>query len=216
MNRSTVNVLPMSDALVPRVCALHREAFRGLMSARLGRNYLDAFMSWFLHSETAIALVAVDENGALLGYVIGAPSGYGAAMNRDLVWVAARCMIVRPWLFLDSQVRATIKARLQFMLGHPAATANDLPTPTMSLVGIAVSPEAAGKGVGSLLVKTFESRARVLNMASLHLSVYPDNTVARRLYERCGWHALNTASSTGAMYYGRVLSDISSAAASQR
>jgi ribosomal protein S18 acetylase RimI-like enzyme len=207
MDTPNVRVLPMTAEMVPPVCELHCAAFRGLMSARLGRKYLHAFMSWFVHSETAIAFIATDAKGTLLGYVIGAPTGYGAAMNRDLLGVAARSMLARPWLFLDSQVRATIKARLRVMLERPATVSNDLPAPSMSLVGIAVSPKQAGRGVGSLLVEAFERRARVLNMASLHLSVYPDNTTARRLYERCGWYALNGGSASGAMYYGRVLSD---------
>jgi ribosomal protein S18 acetylase RimI-like enzyme len=200
-----VRVLPMTEEIVPSVCRLHRVAFRGLMSARLGASYLCGFVSWFLRAQRAIALVATDDDGKLLGYVIGAPVGYGASMNRDLMWVAARSMIVRPWLFLNSQVRATVRARLRVMLGRTTSDTHDLPTPTMSLVGIAVSPEAAGNRVGSMLVEAFENRACALKMASMQLSVYPGNMPARRLYERRGWQALNVGSSTGAIYYGRVL-----------
>jgi ribosomal protein S18 acetylase RimI-like enzyme len=201
-----VEVVSMTVDMVPRVCDLHVNAFAGLMSVRLGPAYLRAFFSWFLRAPDAVALVAADQQRAILGYVIGAPRGYTTAMNRELVSVAARSMIARPWLLLNSQVRATSKARLGFLLGRSAVDTSDLPGPTMSLVGIAVSPSAAGKGVGFDLMQAFEKKARASRMASLHLSVYPDNIAARRLYERCGWHSLDLGSSTGAIYYGRVMS----------
>jgi ribosomal protein S18 acetylase RimI-like enzyme len=201
-----VEVLSMTVSMVPRVCDLHLNAFGGLMSARLGRAYLQAFLSWFLRAPDAIALVAADDKGGIFGYVIGAPVGYTTVMNRDLLWVAIRSMIARPRLLLNPQVRATVKARLGFMLGRSAPDMHDLPSPTMSLVGIAVSPSAAGKGVGFSLMQGFERKARASRMASLHLSVYPDNMAARRLYERCGWHPVGSGSSTGAIYYARVMS----------
>jgi hypothetical protein len=44
-------------------------------------------------------------------------------------------------------------------------------------------------------------------MHSLQLSVYPDNAVARHLYERCGWQPLvRPVREKEAMYYFRVLS----------
>lgn len=202
-----VLVLPMTSDMVTRVCDLHLRAFRGMMSARLGPTYIHAFISWFLRAKDAIALVAADRDGAIIGYVIGAPVGYGAAMNRQLALVAARSMIARPWLFFEPQVRATVSARLGWILGSRSALETDgLPRPTMSLVGIAVSPSASGQRVGFALMQAFESKARTLRMASLRLSVYPNNVAARRLYGRCGWNALGSASSTGAIYYGRVMS----------
>ena len=55
-------------------------------------------------------------------------------------------------------------------------------------------------------MKAFEERAGEMRMASLRLSVYPDNVGARRLYERCGWQALpQPASASGTIYYGLVL-----------
>ena len=77
---------------------------------------------------------------------------------------------------------------------------------SLAWIGIAVARSAFGKGVGFALMKSFESRARALQMASLRLSVYPDNSPARRLYERCGWRPLqHSESSTGTIYYGLVI-----------
>jgi ribosomal protein S18 acetylase RimI-like enzyme len=196
----------MAADMLPEVCELHLHAFSGLMSARLGRAYLRAFFSWFIRAPEAIAMVAADEHRAILGYVVGAPAGYTAQLNRQLVWVAAGSMIARPWLLLNSQVRATTKARLGFLLGRSALHGNTLSQPTVSLVGIAVAPAAAGQGVGFSLMQAFETQARAAGASCLHLSVYPNNVAARRLYEKCGWQPLPTGSSTGAIYYGRVIS----------
>src|SRR5712691_10662148 len=111
----------MTEDMLTPVCDLHLSAFAGRMTARLGPAYLRAFMSWFLRAPNAIALVAADEQGAILGYVIGAPVGYTTMMNRQLVWVAARSLIARPWLLFNWQVRATLKARLGFMFGRSTA-----------------------------------------------------------------------------------------------
>lgn len=201
-----VTILPMTEDTLTAVCDLHLNAVAGVLSARFGTRYVRAFMSWFLRTKTAIALVAATEDGAVVGYVIGAPIGYTATLNRELAWVAASCLIGRPWLLFDSRIRVTLKARLGFMVGRSAGDTTGLPSPAMSLVGIAVSPAVANRGVGSALMKGFESRARALKMASLRLSVYPDNAGARRLYERCGWQPLSQPpSATGTIYYGLIL-----------
>lgn len=201
-----VTILPMTEDALAAVCELHVSAVAGVLSARFGTRYVRAFMSWFLRTDTAIALVATTEQGAVVGYVIGAPIGYTATLNRELAWVAATCLIGRPWLLFDSRIRATLKARLGFMVGRSAGDTTGLPSPAMSLVGIAVSPSAGNKGVGFALMKGFERRARALKMASLRLSVYPNNAAARRLYERCGWEPLaQPRSATGTIYYGLIL-----------
>jgi ribosomal protein S18 acetylase RimI-like enzyme len=199
-------IVSMRAEMLPGVCALHLTAFRGQMSARLGSSYVRGFMDWFVRSADAVALVAVDEGGAILGYVIGAPAGYNTRMNRALLTVGARNLAVRPWLLFDRRVRSTVKARLSMIVGRDQRAAPDLPRPTMALVGIAVSPTASGRGVGSALMRSFEREALRARMASLQLSVYPENAAARRLYEKCGWRPLGSHTSTGVMCYGRVVS----------
>jgi len=201
-----VDILPMNEQMLTLVCDLHLEAFPDVMSTRLGRAYLQAFMAWFVNSSNAIALVAVTEQGRIVGYVVGAPIGYTAVLNRELAGVAARSMIARPWLLLNWRILGTLKARLGFMFGSTAGDASGLPTPAMSLVGIATAPSESGRGVGLALMQGFEREARALKMASLRLSVYPGNLGAKRLYERCGWRELPGApTASGTVYYGRII-----------
>ena len=207
MDQSIVTILPMTEDMLPRVCELHLLATAGALGARLGRRYVHAFMAWFLRTTDAIALVATNGDGDVVGYVIGAPIGYTATLNRQLAPVGLGAMLARPWLLANRQLWATLFARARYVFRPSAATdTTGLPTPAMSLVGIAVDPRAPRRGVGLALMTHFEQYARELNMASMRLSVYPSNIAARKLYERCGWRPLsNEPTATGTMYYGIVI-----------
>lgn len=201
-------VVPMTVDMVHQVADLHTNTFAGYKHVCLGKAYVRAFLEWFLKADRAIALVAKDHTGLILGYVVGAPLGYTRSMNRDLFWVAGAGVIIRPWLFLSSPLRSTMVARLRLMLGYaPVPHAEpDIPEPRMSLVSLAVSPSMRGRHVGRHLVEAFEGRVRQLRMRSIRLSVYPSNTGGRCFYERCGWLSFSgPLRATGEMYYFRVL-----------
>ena len=205
-----MTVVPMTAEMVPEVTKIHFNAFAGYMNTHIGTAYVRAFMSWFLRAERAIALVATDSDSKVIGYVVGAPLGYNGPMNRDLFWVAARGIIVRPWLLFSPQFVSTVMARIGFILGRSPMRYGEpeLPGPTMSLVGIGVSSLARGKKAGLRLMQAFEARARELQMHSLRLSVYEGNTVARRLYESCGWYPdPSPIRGKKAMYYVRILDE---------
>ena len=206
-NGLTCSIVSMDEEMIPDVAVLHRQVFSQYMNARLGRGYIKAFLRWFCSANRAVALVAVDHNGRIVGYVVGAPVGYGKKMNRDLSWVALVAMVLRPWLLGNTQFRKKAITRLRILLGlsqgsHPEP---DLPTPTLSLVSIAVSPSAQRQHVGKRLMEEFEQRGCQVDMRSARLSVYPDNRGARGLYERCGWQSVpGPTRDTGEMYYFRV------------
>lgn len=207
LNTSQVDsqcIVEMTADLVPQVVAMHLQAFDGYMSTRLGPKYVDALIRWFLENKEAISLVALDDSGKPAGYVIGARVGYTVAMNRDILGPAVLATISRPWLLLDRRIIRTAFGRLKLLAGKPASSGEtpDLVEPTMSLVGIGVSPHAQGAGLGRQLVEAFEARSRELGACSLRLSVYPDNAGARGLYEKCGWQPFREPSIPGStMFY---------------
>lgn len=202
-----MKVCHMTKNMVTEVSSVHLQAFKGAMNTRLGKTYVRKFLDWFVQSEGGIALVAILKAGGneqIVGYVVGAPLGYGKAMNRDLFWVASWNIIIRPWLFSSDQFRSTIKARLIafFKLQHDQISKIDLPLPAMSLVGLAVMPNQQGQNIGKELLLAFEKRARDLRMRSLCLSVYPENSAARHVYEKCAWVPSESPESPGtAMSY---------------
>jgi ribosomal-protein-alanine N-acetyltransferase len=55
-------------------------------------------------------------------------------------------------------------------------------------LGIAVRADARGRGVGAFLMDHLHAEARRAGAREVRLRVHPDNTSARRLYERLGYH----------------------------
>lgn len=55
------------------------------------------------------------------------------------------------------------------------------------LAGLVVAPEAQGRGVGSALVRSLETEARLRGVSSLYLYTWE----ARRFYARLGWRAVD-------------------------
>ena len=206
-----MKVCYMTKYMVTEVSSVHLQAFKGAMNTRLGKTCVRKFLDWFVQSEGGIALVAILKTGGneqIVGYVVGAPEGYGKAMNRDLFWVAGRNIIIRPWLLLSNQFRTTIKARLIafFKRPHDQVSQINLTAPVMSLVGLAVMPNQQGQNIGKELLLAFEKQARDLRMRSLRMSVYPENSAARHAYEKCAWVPCESPVSPGkAMTYYKTL-----------
>ncbi|MCK6546318.1 GNAT family N-acetyltransferase [Myxococcota bacterium] len=204
----SVRVVPMTRALAPALVDVHREAFAGYMNARLGRGYVRHFLEWFATATDAIALVALDDHATPVGYVVGAPLGYGRAMTRELFVPAALGVATHPALVFDRRIVKTALGRVAELFGRPMPSAPPpaLPAPTWSLVGIGVASKARGLGAGSALTKAFEDEARARGARSLRLSVYAENAAARRTYERAGWVPFDGPVPPGfAMYYSKVL-----------
>lgn len=82
-------------------------------------------------------------------------------------------------------------AELDGVVAGYAAVGNSLPVPShehvVELRGLAVSPDAGGRGVGRRLVDAAVAEARARGARKMTLRVLGANTVARRLYERCGF-----------------------------
>ena len=55
------------------------------------------------------------------------------------------------------------------------------------LTELYVRPAVRGTGRGAHLLAWVENAARAAGAGALHLMVLPDNTAARRLYDRCGF-----------------------------
>jgi ribosomal protein S18 acetylase RimI-like enzyme len=199
-------IAPMSAALVQQAANLHVRALAGSRSAIMGRAYAATFIEFFrLPQHGGIALAAIDPGGKLAGYVVGAPLGYPAALSRSLARVSVAALGWRPWVLFRRAFREGLTDRLRLRLGllSPRLAEPGLPAPTMSLVAIAVDPSMRGRRIGMRLVEAFEVKARNAGMRSLRLSMRPNNTIARRLYERCGWRLLNE--SPAQADYGRIL-----------
>jgi len=205
--KKSVKICQMTSEMVEVTSHIHMQAFKGAMNTRLGISYARKLLDWFVCMDRAIALVAMVKAGTteqIVGYAIGVPPSEGKNMDRNLFWVASWNACIRPWIFLSPQIRVAVKARFTAFWGPPDQRVKiDLPNPVMSLVGLAVVPNLQGQNIGKELLSAFEAEARDFHhVRSLKLSVYPENSAARRVYEKCGWSAWETSVPLGkAMYY---------------
>jgi len=186
-----VEIVELQPSMLPALLPIHLEAFAGYMNVRLGRPYLEAFFRWFVDAPDSVALAA-ERGGGLLGYVLGAPDGYGSRLSRRLLVPGALGVITHPALLLDGRVRRAVGARALSLVGRKAGAAegaDQCPRPFMSLVAIGVAGSARGSGAAAALIAEFERRSSARGMRGMRLSVYPGNVAARRFYEKAGWTA---------------------------
>lgn len=209
LDATDVRIMPLKEGeMVREVAYLHLNAFAGYLNCSLGKNYIKAFIQWFIRREDAIAIAAVDHDHRVVGYAVGAPVGYDSILNRELVWVVIAAVVLHPWICFRPSFWRVLRARLFTLLRPPSSSLpwRELPEPRMSLVAIGVARSWRRRGVGLRLMQGFMAKARELKMRSLLLSVRKDQTVARELYEKCGWRACVGATGKGAaMKYCRRL-----------
>lgn len=208
-NRITqdIQIRPFGDADIPHIARLHLRAFVGFANARLGFGYACSMLRWFRTHPHGIALAAWLHD-QVVGYVVGAPVGYNRAFHRDLFLRGFLSFLTHPKAWFSRKVYAAIFRRVRsFFTRTTPAPSVALPEPAYSLVSIAVSPDARGLGIGQRLLAEFEAYARHRDARAIRLTTRPDNLQARSLYERCGWHCSNIAST---LQYVRILDDQSS------
>lgn len=183
---------------VAEVAELHREAFRGAIGPVLGDRYARALLRWFLEQPDAVCLV-FDFAGEVAGYVFGAPDGYGARLNRDLLPTVALAALTHPQVILHRHFLGKATGRARGLLrkltrrGAAAQSAQQAAARAaagtcFALTGIGVSPRHRKRKIGQQLCAAFEQRVAAAGFRRMILDVYKDNTPARHLYEAMGWH----------------------------
>lgn len=198
----------------------HQAAFPSSLTTALGLKYTQKTLEWYISEPDAVLIMAEDEQGNALGYAGGllvhekTKQGSTTAMSQYAFKAAILTFFLRPWLLFHPQVRRHfpyiryfLKRQWRKYFGKKTSSgSSSKPKPpkirrrSMGLVGIGVLPEAQGKGVGSALLKTFETQARELGAECMDLSVEPDNFKAIRSYERNGWKRLDGAVSHCVMH----------------
>lgn len=114
----------------------------------------------------------------------------------EATWTAAVSPAPRPragTTFFDDRTSPAdvLVAESDGVVAGYAAIGNSLPVPShkhvLELRGLAVAPAAGGRGVGRRLVDAVVAEARARGARKVTLRVLGPNTVARRLYVRCGF-----------------------------
>jgi len=151
-------IRPLIDSDLKMAVKIHLSSFPGFFLSFLGPHFLELFYRSFLEDPTGIGFVATDENGCILGSVVGplVPGGYFKRLIKRRWWkfclASASPLLRRPWIAL----------RLLRALWYCGAAPTGDSVPRALLSSISVAPEAQGQGVGQALIKAwlFEVRRR--------------------------------------------------------
>lgn len=157
-----------------RVAAIYWQAFERKLGRLLGpREKALPFFARIL--DPAHAMTVCDDTGAVIG-LAGFKTADGAFTDgglRDLAHVYG---------WVGSLWRAPLLQLLD----------RELEPGILLMDGLAVSPEARGQGVGTLLLEAILDEARARNMRVVRLDVIDSNPRARALYERMGFRPVST------------------------
>lgn len=203
---NSISIRPFRKEDLSQVVEFHKAAFKDHINARLGNAYLTAFLSWFVEQKNCIALVAVDGKDRPVGYVVGAYWGYQQKLNRFLLRRSVVAMITHPVVLFHPKIWNALLARCKILLGlskHVEETQKQLQGNIISLVGIGIDTKLHRGGVGTMLLKTFETKATEMDFDTLRLSVYSSNKTARSFYEKNGWYLLQDTAALPIVAYAK-------------
>jgi ribosomal protein S18 acetylase RimI-like enzyme len=191
----------MASQHLPLVAALHEACFQGYYLTRFGSSFLQAMYGWYVSSPQAMAHVALEATGRVVGFVAGTTeaSTYHRSLFRHsggaILAALLRLLMSHPlrtlglvWERRDMLPRAlwALVARSPEAAPEAPAAADD-ESPAASLVSIGVSPSWRRLGIARRLSQTFLAEAGKRGCARVSLSVREDNVGARRFYQSLGW-----------------------------
>ena len=202
----------MASQHLSQVAALHEACFEGYYLTRFGQSFLEAMYGWYLSSPEAMAHVALDPTGQVVGFVAGtteASSYHGSLFRyRGGAMVAAllRLLLSHPLVTLGLvwERKDMLPQALSALVSTSPEASSDAPAAddephAASLVSIGVFPSQRRMGIARRLSEIFLAEAGERGCASVSLSVRDDNVAARRFYESLDWE--KTSRST-AEYHG--------------
>jgi ribosomal protein S18 acetylase RimI-like enzyme len=174
-----VSVRLAGDADTARLAHLHASRITDGFLPSLGPAFLDRLYRRIVRSTDSFAYVVTDDaDGHVVGFAaatIDIGKLYRSFAVRDglVAGVVAAPRLVRSWRRVLETVR------------YPSSEGADLPA--AEILAVAVEEAAGGRGVGTLVVDAATRRLAERGETAVKVVTGSDNTVALRLYERCGF-----------------------------
>jgi ribosomal protein S18 acetylase RimI-like enzyme len=178
----------MDAADVPAVVNIHIHSFPTFFLTFLGSGFLRQLYAAIIEDSTGIAIVAKNEDGAIIGFVAGTlePSGFYRRLIVHRLWRFARAA------FMPLVRRPTILPRLLRALTMPQKS-QAIGERTALLMSIAVSPDTQRSGVGRALNEAFLNEAFGRGSHRVILTTDRiDNDAANRFYRQQGFRLART------------------------
>lgn len=153
---------------------LYWQAFGGKLGQVLGPERL-ALVFLERSIETAHAMVALGDDGALLG-LIGFRSSRGGFVESSL----------------ETLVRVYGPLGGLWRWAAMRALVSEIDNDRLLIDGICVLRDARGRGIGTALIEALAASPVARGYAEMRLDVIDTNIRARALYDRLGFHAVRT------------------------
>lgn len=196
-----VNVRALGNSDLDAAVSLHLQVLHMEFLSRFGPTFMRSYYRAWITSPGSIGLAALDENGAVLGVLLGAsdPALHVRAMVREhgvglglaLIGhslthprLAKDLVVTRGWRYTRGVARLVI-SRLSKKSPSSPVTVGPV---VGEITHVLVDPTAQGRGVGRALVEESVRQARASGVQELQL-VTPPDMAAQHFYERLGWHA---------------------------
>jgi ribosomal protein S18 acetylase RimI-like enzyme len=171
------------------VAAVHVAAFPHSALTGLGREAVRRYYEWQLCGPHDVVALGAFSGTELVGFCFGgvfrgATSGFVRANPAFL----ARRVLTRPRFITNALFRDRLLTGMRIL--KRAWRSQDPPrshSARFGILSIAVDPSHRRSGVGRIIMRDMEERARDRGFNRMHLSVEPHNLTAIRFYERLGW-----------------------------
>lgn len=164
------------------VVALHLAAMPDFFLTSLGPRFLRTYYTRLIADSTAIAEVAVDSSGLIVGATVGStnPAGFYSRLLKGSWWRFG-------WAALSAVIQSPrALPRVFRAVRYPASQ----PTGerVAGLYSIVVVPRAQGQGVGRAMIREFLDTSRAKGSASVYLHADAvGNEHWNNLLRRTGW-----------------------------
>ena len=195
-------IRPLDVGDVKLAAVLHSQVLEMEFLSRYGLAFLRTYYRAWLEAPEAIALVAVDHRGNVVGALLGAvdPAVHVRGMLRQHgvklgAQIAASAFLhpaVAKDLIATRAIRYTrglvMASTARFRTTVASSSDNTTDPSVAELTHLLVRPEWQGSGIGRELVEAAVSMARAGGRDDMVLVTTPD-LAARGFYERLGWIA---------------------------
>lgn len=186
------------------VVRIHRASFQDRALTQLGLGAVKRYYAWLLTGFSKIyPICAAAPTGDLAGFCFAGVYGgsFSGFLQRNKWYLAGR-ILLQPWLLFNPLVREqtslafrTLRHLFKKRRKPQKQSTDHVPVPrekpsSLGILSIAVAPAYQRQGVGELLIKEVESKAREKGYPQLHLTVHPENLSAVKFYQKLGWQKM--------------------------
>lgn len=171
-----------------RIVDVHLDAFPGFFLSSLGRPFLRLLYGSFMKEKKGICLAA-EVDGRIQGFAAGTtdpPIFFRTLLRKKwyAFFAAAMPGVLRNPVFVTRKCIGALRYR---------GEKPDNLSGAALLSSLAVAPEAAGKGIGQKLVRSFSDKAAREGCHAVYLTTdSADNEAVNRFYSRCGFELTDT------------------------